>query len=95
MRVIGYLRCILLLFEAMSGLKVNLAKSALIPIGEVPDSIILYNFSFVGLTLSHLPILVFLLERLISAKVCGSQLLKIFKGGWLGGNRSFCLREAD
>ena len=33
----GYLRCILLLFEAMSGLKVNSAKSALIPIGEVPD----------------------------------------------------------
>ena len=34
---LGYLRCILLLFEAMSGRKANLAKSALIPIGEVPD----------------------------------------------------------
>jgi len=34
---IGYLRCILLLFEAMSGLKVNLAQSVLIPIGKVPD----------------------------------------------------------
>jgi len=34
---LGYLRCILLLFEAMSGLKVNLAKNVLIPIGEVPN----------------------------------------------------------
>ena len=34
---LGYLRCILLLFEAMAGLKVNLTKSALIPIEEVPD----------------------------------------------------------
>jgi len=32
---LGYLRCILLLFEAMSRLKVNLSKSSLIPIGEV------------------------------------------------------------
>jgi len=34
---LGYLRSILLLFEAMSGLQVNLAKSVLIPIGEVLD----------------------------------------------------------
>ena len=33
----GYLRCIFLLFEAMSGLRVNLSKSALIPVGEVPN----------------------------------------------------------
>ena len=34
---LGYLRCILLLFETISGLKVNLAKSVLILITEVPD----------------------------------------------------------
>jgi len=34
---LGYLRCVLLLFEALSGLKVNLAKTVIIPIGEVPD----------------------------------------------------------
>ena len=34
---LGYLRCVLLLFEAMSGLKVNLSKSSLIPIGEIPN----------------------------------------------------------
>jgi hypothetical protein len=32
---LGYLRTILMLFKAASGLKVNLAKSALIPIGNV------------------------------------------------------------
>jgi len=34
---LGYLRCILLLFEAMAGLKVNLPKNFLIPIGEALD----------------------------------------------------------
>ncbi|XP_028084329.1 uncharacterized protein LOC114285481 [Camellia sinensis] len=32
---IGHLRCVLLCFEAVSGLQVNLAKSELIPVGEV------------------------------------------------------------
>ena len=30
---LGYLKCILLIFEAMFGLRVNLAKSVIIPIG--------------------------------------------------------------
>ena len=30
-----YLRCILVLFEVMSGLKINLSKSVIIPVGEV------------------------------------------------------------
>jgi len=34
---LGYLRCILLIFEAMSGLRVNFSKNVLIPIGEVPQ----------------------------------------------------------
>jgi len=41
---LGYLRCILVLFKAMSGLKINLSKSVLIPVGEVPE---LNNFSSV------------------------------------------------
>lgn len=32
---LGHLRCVLLCFEAVSGLRVNLAKSKLIPVGEV------------------------------------------------------------
>lgn len=32
---VGHLRCVLLCFKAVSGLQVNLAKSELIPVGEV------------------------------------------------------------
>ena len=39
-----YLRCILLLFKAIFGLTVNLVKSVLIPIGEVPDLHVLVHF---------------------------------------------------
>ena len=50
---LGYLRCILLLFEALIGLKVNLAKSVLIPIGEVPN---LYQLAqFFGCGIDVLP----------------------------------------
>ena len=34
---LGYLRCVLLLFEAMSGLRVNLSKSSIIPIGVISN----------------------------------------------------------
>ena len=34
---LSYLRCTLVLFEVMSGLKINLSKSVLIPVGEVPE----------------------------------------------------------
>ena len=49
---LGYLRCVLLLFEAMSGLKVNLSKSSLIPIGEIPN--IQQLASFFELSLIHI-----------------------------------------
>ena len=50
---LGYLRCILLLFEAMSGLRVNLSKSALIPVGDVPNVHVLARF--LGCKVDHLP----------------------------------------
>jgi len=34
---LGYLGCILVLFEVMSGFKINLSKSVLISIDEVPE----------------------------------------------------------
>ena len=40
----GYLRCILLLFEAMSWLRVNLSKSSLILIGKVTNIHYLAHF---------------------------------------------------
>ena len=69
---LGYLRCILLLFEALIGLKVNLAKNVLIPIGEIPNLHQLAQFLVVGLMFSHLLVLVFLLVLLLIANRCGS-----------------------
>ena len=57
---LGYLRCILLLFEAMSGLRVNLSKSALIPIGEVPNADVLPLF-WVVQWIIYLPLIMVLL----------------------------------
>jgi hypothetical protein len=34
---VGYLKCILLCFEVVSGLKVNLAKSDMVQIGQVSN----------------------------------------------------------
>ena len=92
---LGYLRCILLLFEAMSGLKINLAKSALIPIGEVPDLPQLAHFF--GCRIDSLPstYLGIPLGDSYKSKVVWEPVIESFKGGWLGENRSFCLREAD
>jgi len=49
---LGYLKCILLIFEAMSGLKVNLNKSVIIPIGEVPNVALA---QFFGCKVDYLP----------------------------------------
>jgi len=50
---LGYLRCILVLFEVMLGFKINLSKSVLIPIGEVPE---LNNLAqFFGCGVDYLP----------------------------------------
>jgi len=46
-------RCILLLFEAMSGRRVNLSKSVLIPVGEVPQ--IFHLAHFFGCGVEYLP----------------------------------------
>ena len=50
---LGYLRCILLLFETMSGLRVNFSKSALIPASDVPNVHMLTPF--LGCGVDHLP----------------------------------------
>uniref|UniRef100_A0A7C9AA13 Reverse transcriptase domain-containing protein n=1 Tax=Opuntia streptacantha TaxID=393608 RepID=A0A7C9AA13_OPUST len=50
---LGYLKCILLIFEAMSGLRVNLNKSVIIPIGEVPNVNALAQFF--GCKVDYLP----------------------------------------
>jgi len=41
---LGHLRCTLPLFEAMSGLRVNLSKTVLIPVGDMPNVHVLACF---------------------------------------------------
>ncbi|XP_028081835.1 uncharacterized protein LOC114283208 [Camellia sinensis] len=50
---LGHLRCVLLYFEAVSGLKMNLTKSELIPVGEVGHLLTLA--AILGCKVSHLP----------------------------------------
>jgi len=58
---LGYLRCILLLFKVMSGLRVNLSKSALILISDVPNVHVLALFLGAELIICLIHTLVFLL----------------------------------
>lgn len=45
----GFLSCTLLIFEALSSLRVNLSKSILIPIGDEPHILDLAEFFSCGL----------------------------------------------
>ena len=49
----GYFKIILPVFEAMSGLRVNLSRSVIIPIGEVPNVNVLAHFF--GCRVDYLP----------------------------------------
>ncbi|GMP31378.1 hypothetical protein CsSME_00005615 [Camellia sinensis var. sinensis] len=51
---IGYLRCVLLCFEAVSGLRVNLAKSEWIPVGEMATISVLV--AIMGCRVATLPV---------------------------------------
>ena len=91
---LGYLRCILLLFEAMSGLRVNLSKSALIPVGEVPNVQDLARFF--GCGVEFLPSSYLGLPLGASYKsIAGTQLLRGSIKNWQVGSLSFCPEGAN
>jgi len=89
---LGYLRRIIVLFEAMSGPRVNVSKSALIPIGVMPNVNILAHFF--GLV-DYLPssYRAFLWELLIRVNQFGTLLLRGSIRDWLVENLSFCLER--
>ena len=89
---LGYLRCNLLLFEAMSRLRVNLSKSSLIPIGEVPNIHLLA--CFFGCEVCTLPstYLGLPLEASFKSIAVGILLWRGFKKGLQGGNLKCCLK---
>ena len=94
----GYLKCILLIFKALSSLGVNLAKSVITPIGEVPN--VNASAHFFGCRVDYLFIyptltLVFLWALLTRAKQFETLLLRGSIRDWRGGKLSFCLEAED
>jgi len=74
----------LLLFDAMSGLKVNLAKRVLIPIIEVLDLHHLAQFFSCGVDFLRSSYLGLLLRASYKCKVVFEQVLKSLKeAGWV------------
>jgi hypothetical protein len=77
---IRHLRCIFLGFEAASGLRINLGKLEIVPIGGVEDVERLANL--LGCRVASLPM----------TPLFGMVLLKKWKGGWRVGSGCICRR---
>jgi len=92
---LGYLRCILLSFEAMSGLRVNLSKSALIPVGDVPNVHVLASFS--GCRVDYLPssYLGLPLGALYKSIAIWDPIIERFIRNWQAGSQSFYPEGVD
>jgi hypothetical protein len=89
------LRSLLLLFEVVSGLKVNLAKSSIIPVGNVANVGRLADF--LECEVAYLPVMYLGLPwgLLTSLLVFGMELLRRLKHGWLVGKGYTSLREGE
>jgi hypothetical protein len=86
---IRHLRCIFLCFEAASGLRINLGKSEIVPIGEVEDVEGLAQL--LGCRVGSLPMTwVCLWMPLTSPFLLGKGWLRKWKGSWLDGSVCIC-----
>jgi hypothetical protein len=88
---LAFLRDIFLFFEATSGLKVNLAKSMLIPMGNVQQ--VDYLASILGCEVASLPFeyLGLPLGLPITLPIFGTVFWRRWNVIWLVGNGLFCL----
>jgi hypothetical protein len=87
------LRCLFLCFEAVLGLKINLSKSEIIPVGEVVDVESLANIF--GCRVAMLPMKYLGLPLGASYKSTSiwSGIVEKWKGVWLVGRGCICRRE--
>jgi len=92
---LGFLKCILLIFEAMSGLRVNLSKSLIILIGEVPNVNVLAHFF--GCRVDYLPSSYpgVPLGASYKSKAVWDPIVERFHKRLGGGKLSFCLEGVD
>jgi len=92
---LGYLRCILVPLKWRSGLKINLPKSTIIPISEVPEP---NNLAyFFGCGVDYLP-LSYLGPTLGAPHKCTAVWELVVERFWkklVGENLNFCLKEGD
>jgi len=88
---LGYLRCILALFEVMLRLKINLSKSVLIPIGEVSELNNLVHFLGCGVDYPPLSYLGLPLGAPYKCKAVWEPMVESFQRNWRDGNINCCL----
>jgi hypothetical protein len=89
---IRHLRCIFLYFEVASGLRINLGKSEIVPIGAVENVEGLAHL--LGCRVASLPMTYLVLPLGASYKSVSiwKVLLRKWKGGWLDGSECICQR---
>jgi hypothetical protein len=89
------LRCLLLCFEAVLGLKINLSKSVIVPIGEVGDMEGLS--SILGCEMESLPLMYLGLPLGAPLRIplFGIQLLRRWSLSWQGGSKCNYPRVVD
>jgi hypothetical protein len=91
---LAYLQGIFLLFEAASGLKVNLAKSVLIPVGNIQQ--VDYLASILGCEVASLPLdYLGLPLGAPNLLIYGMVFWRRWNVVWLAGNGLFCLRGRE
>lgn len=92
---VGYLRCVLFCFEVVAGLKVNLGKSEMIPVGEVDDIDSLAQLLGVELWCFRLRIWVCRWDLLSKQRQFGIQWCKDFRRDWRGVSGNIFQKEVD
>ena len=81
-----HLRGVFIWFQAVSGLKINMGKSELVPIGQVPNVVELANILGVEFQLYHFLIWVFRLVLLIKIRLFGIKFWNALRKDWQVGN---------
>jgi hypothetical protein len=89
---IRHLRCIFLCFEAASGLRINLGKSEIVPIGEIED--VEWLAKLLGCRVPSLPMTTWVCHWVLLTRPClfGMVSLRKWNGGWLDGSECICRR---
>ncbi len=89
---VTYLRRVLTCFEAVTGLRVNMSKSKMVPIGEVTN--LSYLADILSCRMGTLPMTYLGMPLGSSLRLweCGILLLKRLNAGWQGGRSCICLR---